>query len=751
MPLSRRQFLKWAGATGIGAVVFNGCTVPQEEIKVQSSLELPEDLVTGRDNYYATTSQGLGSSEGILVRVMEGRAKKVEGNPDYPLNADPSGGSLGRHGLRTEALLQELYHPDRISQPMVRTGKGGPFRRIGWPEALQRLKDVLETSDPNKTRLITPPIRGAIAKVATAFSEAHGSKLLSFEPLDEAPLYKAIHDVFGEKALPDFDIANSGTILSFGSDFLGTWGSPTHFAGGYGEFRQGKNRSHRGYLVQFESRFSLTAASADDWVYVHPGTEGLVAMAIAYVIIDEGLAGNDIVSKLTGGRGLNAYSGFRPGDVANATGVSAERIIKIAKAFADSHNGPALAIGGGSAGAHTNGTEALRAIYALNHLVGSVNKAGGVILNSATNVTRISPSSLKEWRSELELMKSGDIETILVRDANPIYGLPGELDASSTISNVPNIVSFSSFPDETTAIADLVLPGHTTLEDWGSDTPDPGPGFTSVGFQQPVVRRFRDTMGFGDVLLQTGKDLGLESQLPWTTMRDVVREEAKAFHQRSSGSVQALTFEEFWKKTLERGGWWDLKDRPASSAKIPRIPTLLPNAKFGSNTKSFPFTLVPFESLALGKGDLAHLPWLQATADPLTTVAWQTWVEINPKTAEKLDLKFENIVVVESSTGKYIQAAIYVNPACPPDIVGVPFGQGHKEFTSYASGRGANVFEILRAAEDASTGAFAWASTKVRLAKTNKRSKLPSLEGIVPAVQLDDQKIIEILPLGSHH
>ena len=104
MSLSRRQFLKWAGATGIGAVVFNGCTVPQEEIVVQSSLELPEDLVTGRDNYYATTAQNLGSSEGVLVRVMEGRAKKIEGNPDYPLNADPTGGSLGRHGLRLSLI-----------------------------------------------------------------------------------------------------------------------------------------------------------------------------------------------------------------------------------------------------------------------------------------------------------------------------------------------------------------------------------------------------------------------------------------------------------------------------------------------------------------------------------------------------------------------------------------------------------------------------------------------------------------------
>ena len=72
-------------------------------------------------------------------------------------------------------------------------------------------------------------------------------------------------------------------------------------------------------------------------------------------------------------------------------------------------------------------------------------------------------------------------------------------------------------------------------------------------------------------------------------------------------------------------------------------------------------------------------------------------------------------------------------------MVAVPFGQGHAQYTSVAAGRGANVFDILVPNEDADTGAFAWASTRVRLHKTNRRQKLASLEGIYPAEQLDDQ------------
>ena len=168
MGLTRRQFLKWAGATSIGAVVFNGCRVPDHEIEIQSPIQLPEDLVTGRDNYYATTAQSGSASEGLLVRVMEGRAKKVEGNPDYPVNT-------GKHHIRSEALLQAAYHPDRLSEPLVRIAKGGPWRRIGWPEALDRLASLLGETDPSSVLIATAPVRGQLAQVVSSFSSAYGA------------------------------------------------------------------------------------------------------------------------------------------------------------------------------------------------------------------------------------------------------------------------------------------------------------------------------------------------------------------------------------------------------------------------------------------------------------------------------------------------------------------------------------------------------------------------------------------------
>ena len=125
MALTRRQFLTLAGGSAAGAILFQACGVPEDELLVQAPVEMPEDLVTGRDNWYATLCRQCGTSEGIVVRVMEGRAKKVEGNVDYPINR-------GAHSARCEGGLQALYHPDRIRGPMVRSGERGAkqFREI---------------------------------------------------------------------------------------------------------------------------------------------------------------------------------------------------------------------------------------------------------------------------------------------------------------------------------------------------------------------------------------------------------------------------------------------------------------------------------------------------------------------------------------------------------------------------------------------------------------------------------------------
>ena len=169
MALTRRQFLTLMGGSAGAAVLFQACGLPEKELLIDSPPAMPEDLVSGIDNWYATTNQQGGSSEGIVVRVMEGRAKKVEGNPDHPLN-------LGGHSALSEAALQGLYHPDRISAPQVRTGArgSGEYREISWEDAIARLSSSLgeldSSNENNKAVFVSNPTGGHAGLVLEKFT-----------------------------------------------------------------------------------------------------------------------------------------------------------------------------------------------------------------------------------------------------------------------------------------------------------------------------------------------------------------------------------------------------------------------------------------------------------------------------------------------------------------------------------------------------------------------------------------------------
>ena len=762
MALTRRQFLTLMGGSAATAVIFQACGVPEHETLVQSSIEMPEDLVTGLDNRYATLCRQCPTSEGIVVRVMEGRAKKIEGNVDYPIN-------LGRHSVRCEAALQALYHPDRISAPLVRTGErgAGEWDEISWTDAIARLSHQLQElkQDPSAMVMVTDPVGAHLGLVVERFVSKYGGRHLPYEPLERTGLRAAMKRVFDQDVMPDFDIGNARYLLSFGADFLNTWVSPVRYAGGYGEFRQGG--AERGKMVHFDSRLSMTAANADEWVYVKPGWEGVLALSIAQVIVSDGDGDPQAVASLTD-NGAVDLSPFAPDRVATqisdavpAAEMAAD-IRRIAHDFA--HNGPSLAIGGGSAAAHTNGSFNMAAIFSLNHLVGNVGKPGGVIFNPVPALGDVpmtpASSSFAATRDLVREMSGGSVRALLVRGADPAYGLPQAAGFREASYKVPFIASFSGRMDDTTALADLVLPEHDSLEDWGSDVPDPAPGFQTLGFQQPVVRPLFEsrgvhlgTKGFADILLTAAQVLGIDLGLQGDSFQDILKDAAKQLFEDGRGSVgldrtsQVPDFDRFWNAALQHGFW---RDEAARGERPTAAPSSLPREAvppdFGPDAGAYPFHLVPFASTSLTDGRGADLPWLQATPDPITTATWQTWIEINHKKAEELGISEGDVIRVVSPDGA-IEALAYPHPGASPDVVSVPIGQGHQGGGRYSKDRGANVLSILAPRTDEETGALAWASTRVRLEKTGSWVRLPRFENSAPDRAVDeDQRVIKLTP-----
>lgn len=740
--LTRRQFLVTASASAAGAVVFTGCqTVPDHEFAAQSRVRIAEDTLSAYENWYATTCRQCGAGCGVLVRVIEGRAKKIEGNPDHPVNR-------GKLCARGQAAVQEQYHPDRIQGPLHGSGErgSGVYTAIGWNEALNdlmgRLRPIQQQGRGSQVVVLTEPLRGHRALVVQQFTRALGALWLTFDATGEAPLREATSRMFGQDLLPEFDIQNARYVLSFGADFLSTWLSPVHYGVAYGVFRQGnyrpgqfapKSPNQRGYLVQVEPRFSATAANADEWVPLRPGAEGLLALGMAQVIVSEGLGDREAAASFD----TRSLDDFRPERIAQDTGLPEARIRQLARDFATRR--PSVALGGGSASAQTNGTDTMAAVMALNVLVGAVGREGGVRLNRPSSIEGLSarPSArLAEWTDLASRMRAGQVSAVLVHGLNPAHSLPSALSFGDALRSVPFVASFSSFMDETTSMADLILPSHLQLEDWGDDVPDPAPGLETLTIQQPTLTPLYDTRGFWDVLLTVGDELGgtVRAALPWQTFKDTLRQGARALQQQRQGSIVEADFERFWVRLLQQGGWWDERGAPpaAGAPNVRTVASAFQRARFAGSENEYPFNLLVYPHNSLGAGETAHLPWLQATPDPVTSAVWQTWVDVNPGVAQQMGLREGDIVSIESPQGK-IEAPVYVNPAASPHVLSIPLGQGHRVYGRWAEGRGVNPMDLVAPLEDQAAGSLAYGATRVRMSKTGRRRALPKFEGSVPA------------------
>jgi anaerobic selenocysteine-containing dehydrogenase len=513
----------------------------------------------------------------------------------------------------------------------------------------------------------------------------------------------------------------------------------------FGKFR---SRDPRGFLVHTESRMSMTAANADLWLPARPGTEGDVALAIANVVIAEGLASDAEISAFSGALPAGILNAYLPRDVAARSGVSEDRIRRAAQRFGSSR--PSVAFGGGSAGAQANGTFALSAIYALNSLVSAVGAEGGVKLNPPPAVPGLTGTaygaSFEQWEAELAQWRAGNVDTVVIRGVDLVHGMPLSVDAVGALRAVPNVVVFATVMDDTSAEATLVLPEKTYFEDWGVDIPEPVPGYQVVGFQQPVVgptvaasemSLIADARGFGDELLRlTAGALGA------TSMQQLARQTADGLfaESRTTSSVRAPDSNLFLNGVLQRGGWWDTASAVSAPAySFPNFIRGKTEAEFSGTSalgEGIDLNLVPFVSNNLRDGRLAALPWAQQTPDPVSSAGWTTWAEINKEDAKTLGVSEGDILLIKSTSGE-IEAIAYPHPGVPPGVVGVPMGYGKQEGGRWASEAGENVLKIIVPIKDEESRALAWAATRVRVQKSGRRVKLPKFEGHVEAYPVE--------------
>jgi anaerobic selenocysteine-containing dehydrogenase len=689
----------------------------------------------GETTYVNSTCTLCPGGCGIRVRRVDDRVVKIEGMEGHPVN-DGGVCALGASGI------QLLYGPSRVQAPQKKVD--GKWRRISWDAALAEIVDKLDELRSNgqshSLACICDSDRGTVAGLLDRFLTVYGSPNFIRTPSIQDNYELALYLSQGVRAMPGFDIQDSDFVLSFGSGLIEGWESPVYM------FRsKSALRSNGGHMVQIEPRLSKTAAKSDKWIAVTPGSEGALALGLANIIIDEGLFDLDFVENHSAG--FAEYKklvtdGFSPAVVSKMTGLDVSDIAALARDFAGARK--PLAICGRGAGTSPGSLQDFLAVHVLNALVGSINKAGGIVAvpepdyinwpdiemdgvaSRGMQQPRADGAGSGEFISTRYLLnqlpqivnssQDSPVQVLFVAGANPLYSMADTEAVAKAFDKIPLVVSFSSYMDETAAKADLILPNHIFLERY-EDVPF-ARGFPQpiIGLTQPVVEPLYNTMHTGDVIIQLAQQLGgiVAEAFPWDSYEACL--------------VESLA--DKWDTLIEEGFWVDSEF--SASDQTPEFETDSSKFEF-SNTdinalpvyhsvripgdeSFYPLLLVPYDTMRLSSGYIGSPPFLVKSLEDTILKGTDVLVEVNPVTAKKLGLADRKYATLTTPLAK-AKVKIYYFDGIMPGVIAIPRGLGHTDHDKFLAGKGVNYNALSETVEDAATGLDAAWGVRAKLSK----------------------------------
>ncbi len=653
---------------------------------------------------------------GITVRKVDERAIKIEGRDGHPVNA---GGicTLGLSGL------QLLYGPTRVEYPMKRVGNRGEGRweKISWQAAIsevaKKLTEIKTGGQAKEVACIAESDRGTVPGLIKRFLQAYGSPNFIKMPASEDAYELAIKKMHGVAATAGYDVENADFIISFGSGVIQGWGAPVRMIRANSAWKASGAK-----LTQAESRKSITAVKADNWLAIKPGTEATLALGLAHQIIK---AHPHQAFDSPGFSTLKAVlADYYPDKVADETGIDEDVIIALAGAFARAKK--PLALYGKGRGCTPGSVAEAMAVHTLNALVGNINKKGGVWLvdgnetvqwpeftqaagadgvrvDGAGNGQYQDAKHLPSRMIQAVLSDSYPLQALFVSKANPLYSLPDSRNVRKAFEKIHFIVSFSSYMDETAAFADFILPNHNYLERL-EDVPSPrGYPEKMVLLAKPVVEPQFDTMHTGDVIMALARAVGgsvadafawenYETFLPeilgdhWETL-------AEAGYVVSEGSALATDLAVLNFSGLEAG-----------------------SVEIEGGQNEYPLVFMPYDSLRLASGYIGATPFMIKTVEDTVLKGQDSLVEINPDTAKKYGLGEGDAATIETPRGS-AGVRVHLYDGIRPGLIAMPRGLGHTAYDKYLAGKGVNVNELIGPVEDPASGLDAAWGIRAKLSK----------------------------------
>ncbi len=657
---------------------------------------------------------------GISVRKIDNRAVKIEGQAGHPVND-------GRICILGLSGLQLLYGPTRIKSPMKRVGERGEgqWQKISWDEAMTLLTDKLsgirQKGEAHTVAAIAGTDRGTIPALLQRFMTAYGSPNFIRSPSQQDVDELAVQSLFGAPGRIGYDVENADYVLSFGSGIADGWGSPVRMIRAASVWKD-----KQATVVQVEPRLSNSAAKATRWVPINPGTEADLALGIAAVMVAQNLVDTGAVSAFSVWK-QNLLANYDTNKVAQITGIDAQVIVDLARGFARAQRPVALC--GRGKGVVASSLRETAAVYALNALTGNINRAGGMWAIPETNYIRwpevttdaLAAAGLRQPRvdgagsakyanarhllNRLAGGVNGDgpypLQVLLVAGANPCHDLPDTANVKAALARIPFIVSFSSFDDETAAMADLLMPDHVYLERYADVPVGAGLAQSIIGLSKPVVSPQFNTRHLGDTLITAAQRMGGPL--------------ADAFAWEDYATCLEDTLAEKWDALMEDGVWVESDVDPVSDS-VDLTATNGPAVEAEGDVNSFPLVLVPYDSIRLTSGYIGEAPFMIKAVGDTVIKGKDGFVEVNPQTASAVGLSEGARATVTTPRGE-AQVRVHLFEGIKPGVIAMARGLGHTAYDGYLAGKGVNVNALIGPVEDPASGHNAAWGIRAKLAK----------------------------------
>ena len=651
---ARREFLKLMGASL--ALTSFGC-VRRPAQKIIPYVKKPVEITHGLPNFYASSYADGYEGFGIVVTTRDGRPIKIEGNADHPA-------TKGGMSARAHAHILKLYDPDRFT---------GPRRNL--QNATRSNREPIGAKWPDLDKLVTEQLKkGKVAVMAGAnlspatqtltddFAAAFGAKQYQYDDVSYDSLAEAQKLSYGTAGLPRYRLEKAKLVVAINNDFIGTWLNPTEMQAQYVGRRRASADMNR--LIVIESTLSLTGTNADAHHRIKP-SESMATVAA-------------LLKELIVKRKLTRFAG----DANVARTLEAFPVPKVdfdlAK-IADElwqNRGQSVVLAGGLA---TDGEGAVGLQILTNLLNAALDNDGKTVDGvGATVVT--AKGGFENIGALIGAMKAKQVSTLIIHQCNPFYSLPKSSGFREALANVEMVIYTGDRNDETARYADVVAVDHHSLENWGDMLSLDG----TYSIQQPTIEPLHETRAYQDSLLawMKGAEKGSAMVKASADWYEYLRAYCKNTFIKGGG-------DQAWNALLEKGIVPNTSKGPTNRAfAVSALSKVAPTKIDGD------FELALYQTIGLGDGSLANVPWLQELPDPVTKITWDNYATFSPKDAVKLKLKEGTHVRLTVGDEKLVVPA-HVQPGQADGVVGLAVGYGRDGAGEVADGVGVNAFALV--------------------------------------------------------